>query len=106
MSKARAERSHAPAIAFWECMKLYCPGKMGELSTVGDVPAHLFAQHARRAAQTAKDPQACNKALDGLDFRERVDRWAAILALIEHQATAFWASSYVDARSNQVEHVS
>ena len=67
-------------------MKLFIPGEQGQVSTVRDVPAHLFAREVRRAAQRAKDPQACLAQLDGLDFQHGVDKWAALCALHNYGA--------------------
>jgi hypothetical protein len=88
----------APSLSYWQALALFIPGEMGRMSTVRDCPAHIFATHVRRAAQTAKDPQKCTAALDGLDFRHCVDKWAALCALHQHQARLPCAPTWIDAR--------
>lgn len=111
---SRATHNQAPEISYDQAMKLYVgyylPGGTPRICTVATCPSNVFYVLVQRAVRTATNTDEARRAVAHLHEHEYegsfIDRWYAITELARLGATPFWSTSYVDARSNQVEHVS
>jgi hypothetical protein len=84
--KYEVHKTSMPKLSYSQAMKSYFVASDGAIHQVETCPAHFIEELINDAMQTAKNPQSCVSSLAGLDYRESISRWFALLELLRQRA--------------------
>ncbi|SRR6266568_2528600 len=80
-SAGRLSKSGLPKLTYSEALDLVVTLPGGAVRTVRSLHACEMRAMVEACVLTAKNPKSCATAVVGLDYREMLDRWYAILEL-------------------------